>query len=529
MGGAGRNRRIARPAARLLAVGCLGLLACTDVSSVPKLEGVYLTMTSPASILIPQLGRFQIEAHVKSVDGRLLSDTLIHYEAAPAGIVQVSSGGLVESSGPSGIATVTIAAGSQQKSVTVTVRLTPGSVSLSTDSVSVQIGDTATVSGVALDVTGTVIPQLLVEYVVADTTIARPLNAHGPLWLLGQRVGRTEIRAIAAGVPAPTVIPVETTRDTAIIARIPCSGSPQSVAMTPYGAFITVRGHEFLIRFDPATLTVSDSLPLPQRAPLDVVASPDGATLFVTEDPFNLEQGVRVVDAATLGELAFIPLAGSPVMAAVHPDGTTLFVTAESAPEAVVYAIDIPSRAVRDSIDVAAVMGFPYGVVGLDVHPDGSRLYVSTLKGIMVFDAHTLAFVERLAIGSANVRVDPVGDELWVAGPPLGVVDLASSVPSTVPLAAGGSGFALGVDPAGRYVYVGRTCAGFTWPYNGSSYCSNYDAYNPMKVLSIVNGANRQEVQTIRTTGWPGGIGFAPNGLVIIPNRAGWIDVIRAH
>ena len=100
--------------------------------------------------------------------------------------------------------------------------------------------------------------------------------------------------------------------------------------------------------------------------PWDLVASPDGKSLFV----LNVDAAqVAVVDVASSKVARTIALLAGPTGLAVSPDGATLYVTCAT-PQGTVSVIDAASGKAKGSIPVG------HGATGPTVSPDGKRLYV---------------------------------------------------------------------------------------------------------------------------------------------------------
>jgi YVTN family beta-propeller protein len=100
--------------------------------------------------------------------------------------------------------------------------------------------------------------------------------------------------------------------------------------------------------------------------PIDVVASPNGKTLYVACG--DAEQ-IAFVDAAGGRVLRLIDMPAEPTGLVLSGDGATLYVTC-AAPEGCVCSVDVTSGDLAPSIPVG------HGARGPAISPDGRRLYV---------------------------------------------------------------------------------------------------------------------------------------------------------
>lgn len=222
----------------------------------------------------------------------------------------------------------------------------------------------------------------------------------------------------------------------------------------------------------------------------ELTLSVDGSRLYVARRDAGAGQ-IVVVDTATLQPFGSpIPIAEVPRQIALTTDGARLYVLGANA----VYVADTAKRAVTASFTTRP------SPVGLLVHPDGSRLYVSNAtatttspdgNSITSYDTTTLAevktttfpdarffagfFLSPASIGTFSIL--PAGDRLyvplinagWRTSPTsffrreiVHVVDTTSLkvVNSITPLRAGGTfstGIATTVAPDATQVFVGAT------------------------------------------------------------------------
>jgi YVTN family beta-propeller protein len=137
--------------------------------------------------------------------------------------------------------------------------------------------------------------------------------------------------------------------------------------------------------------------------------TPDGRELWVTA---RGDGHIAVVDTATLGVTASLPLPGMPIRVAITPDGLTAFATCAESAEVVAFDITARRERARRSIDLPWAAGaeqrsfsrvVPRGgvaPVGLLPSTKGHSVFVAATLGdsIVQFDAKTLAPLHAIAI-----------------------------------------------------------------------------------------------------------------------------------
>jgi DNA-binding beta-propeller fold protein YncE len=137
--------------------------------------------------------------------------------------------------------------------------------------------------------------------------------------------------------------------------------------------------------------------------------TPDGRELWVAA---RAAGQLAIVDTATLGIRATLPLPGIPIRIAITPDGRTALVSCAGSSE--VVALDVASRAerARHVVDVAPVAGTESRAmarlapgsalpIGLLVGRGGSEVFVAVTMAdaVLRLDAATLAALGRIDIG----------------------------------------------------------------------------------------------------------------------------------
>ena len=190
---------------------------------------------------------------------------------------------------------------------------------------------------------------------------------------------------------------------------------------------------------------------LPVRGGARVVLSPDERLAFVSQDQAN---SVLFVDLERKAALDTVDVGLSPFGMAVSPDGRTLYVVNTLSSNSALSIIDVQRRTVRDSVVLSTVPGLivvsPDGrrgflnsatggtvtvidltndrvigsiqtgqskVYGMDLSPDGKRLYVAAAGSVFFIDAERNLILDRVAIAeeSGPLRLSPDGSRIYTS------------------------------------------------------------------------------------------------------------------
>ncbi len=170
---------------------------------------------------------------------------------------------------------------------------------------------------------------------------------------------------------------------------------------------------------------------------------------------------VSVIDTSTETVITTIPVGPIPWAVAVHPDGSRVYVTTVGDFNDKVWVIDTATNTVVASVVTGQA---PRGIA---VHPDGSRVYITNMSSntLAVIDTVTNTRVAELptSAGPRRVAVDPLGRWVYVTtdgninGVFTGRVDVFdANTNALVSQFALGSTFPRGiaVSPDGARVYV---------------------------------------------------------------------------
>ena len=280
------------------------------------------------------------------------------------------------------------------------------------------------------------------------------------------------------------------------------------LAFRPFGIAVSRAGTVYVTQLDNASLGVGSAVTAALsgsiavgNTPTAVAFDPSGSTAYVTN---QLSSNVGVVDVASGGQVALIPVTGNTFNVIVAPGGDHVYVTTNSNQ---VHAISTASRTVTASVAVgAAPNGAAFG-------PGDTLLYVSSFVGGTVAEINVKGnpFVSRtFVLGDTpqGIAVSPGGDALYVANESgaLDVVDIASGNVTT-PLNFGAGAFGLALTPDGAQLYATLWTAG---------------------AVAVVDRASLTLVKTISTGGTPRRVAFSPDGLTaVVASEAGSVIFIR--
>ncbi len=227
------------------------------------------------------------------------------------------------------------------------------------------------------------------------------------------------------------------------------------------------------------------------KEPYDVVVSPDGADVMVT----NYGSGtVSVMDAATGAVNRTIEVGDSPVGIALAQDGSQAFLTNRSR-EGQITVVDVNSNTVSRTLDAGQ---WPYD---LALSPDGSRVYVTNAESVdsqgslSVIDSVSGSVVDTISLdnGTWGIAITSDGSRAFVSNSgsdTVSVVDLQSNaVLETIEVGGLPSGIA--VSPDGERVYVAN------WT----------DA-----TVSVIDVETNTVTNTISVGKHPESIGVSPDG-----------------
>jgi len=169
--------------------------------------------------------------------------------------------------------------------------------------------------------------------------------------------------------------------------------------------------------------------------------------------PLGVENRVMVLDLATGGVVAFVPVGAEPAGIAISRAGNRVYVT--NANDSTVSVIDANTNTVLRTL---AVSSSPFGIA---VNPQGTKVAVATLggSGVSIIDTNSYSVTAATAGASpVGVVYSPDGNRLYVsnlAGDSVTIIDANTLVPiDSISVARNPYGMAISRD--GTRLYVGH-------------------------------------------------------------------------
>lgn len=234
--------------------------------------------------------------------------------------------------------------------------------------------------------------------------------------------------------------------------------------------------------------------------PIDVVAAPDGKTLYVVEAD---AKQIAVVDVASGKVARTIACPAQPTGLAVSPTGAKLYVTV-AAPAGSVAVMDSATGAVSATIPVG------YWACGPSVAPNGKRLYVCNRfnNDVSVIDLDTNKEVTRVkavrdptftvvtpdnnTVFVTNLVPNDRADSFDVAAS-VTIIDAASNAASHIRLPNGSSSVHEAcVSPDGKYAYVVHVLSRYQMPTTQLE-----RGWMNTNALSIIDVATKKLLNTV--------------------------------
>ena len=306
-----------------------------------------------------------------------------------------------------------------------------------------------------------------------------------------------------------------------------------ALVLTPFVGLVSVGG-------TPAGLTAAAEEPqhastpsqikrLAFLGPCDVVASPDGKTLYVVNSD---GRQVAVVDAAYGNLLRSIAMPAEPTGLVLGPAGDTLYVTC-AAPEGTVAVVDVKSGKLCESIPVG------HWPIGPAISPDGEVLYVCNRfdNNVAVVDLKT----GRITLVPATrqpyaAAVTPDGKSVFVINHlPIGradsyemasvvtVIETATNETQTIRLPNGSTGMrGICVSRDGRHVYATHLLSRYQMPTTQVE-----RGWMNTNALSIIDARRKELINTVLLddidlgAANPWGVALTADGKTICITHAG--------
>ena len=238
----------------------------------------------------------------------------------------------------------------------------------------------------------------------ATDTVVDTINV-GDTFMQSAAVSPDGTRVYAGSINSGKIWVINTLTN-AVVTGVPASYfGVYALAVDPSGARLyATTGDNQLAVMDTATNTMLAPITGSFDAPQNVAVTPDGTRAYVS----NAFGGyITVVDLVANSVLTTIPTFTSTRGVDILPDGSRAYVTEDS------FGLDVIDTATNTLVTTVPILS----AVGAAVHPDGSKVYVSTGSGVTVVDTATNAVITSVPVGGINfgVSVNPDGSKVYVA------------------------------------------------------------------------------------------------------------------
>jgi len=450
----------------------------------------------PADTTVARTRSFQLQAMVFDSAGQPVAAAPLTFLSGNAAVAQVTPDGLVTTiDGPS---STSIRVESGSLVTFALVRVIDSRVLLVEPAdTTIPAGDSYPLRAAVVDtVTGDTVHEASITFTSSDPSYAT-VSPSGVVEGVGGP-GEATVTVRSGALERSVVVRV---LDPSLAGRTSLPGGPFGLAVSVQGvAYVTLAATGRVARIDlPQTDTVLSFST--GDAPTSVTFDAVGARAFVTNQASG---NVGTIDVASNQMTSTETVSGNPFVVRVSPNDEILWVTITRT-ESQLLGIDLSTGIATDSFPL------PGPGNGIAFHPtNDSLLYVSDVFGRLTeLNFRTDAVLRTITLGGTpqGVAVSPDGQELYVANEGTGqlqIVNLATGVVSGVPV--GGGPFDLQLSPDDSEIWLGMPAIG--------------------RVV-VMDRLSRLVTRTITTGGGPRRMAFAPSGLMVVANEAGWVDFIR--
>jgi YVTN family beta-propeller protein len=189
--------------------------------------------------------------------------------------------------------------------------------------------------------------------------------------------------------------------------------------------------------------------------PAEMVTSGDGRTLYVDDWGTG---SLRVMDACTFQTIALIPVGGFSIASYISgPNGSlgSRYMYVSSLADEDVNVVDTWTNTIVRTYLVP-------GIAGVQLSPDGSRLYAVTAEGVFTFDPMTgqqlAPFLFTGALVPTWMTATPDGSKLYLADTGSDRISVVNAhtmtITKTIQLPFGSTPITISVTPDGKEVWV---------------------------------------------------------------------------
>ncbi len=363
-------------------------VACSN-STAPVDPPVIIAAISlaPRDTVIPEKHSLTLRLTALDLSGKPVEVTLHpSFMSNDTSVVTVSSGGLVQSVGPIGSATITATLGDFSDTVGVTVldSAVAGRVTLPDRAYTVAISSKGVVYVDQQDLSQLIRADLPSEVFTATVAVGdQPTEV---------AFNSTGSRAYVTNQFSQNVGVIDVASNTQIT-TVPVAGNPFAVIVAPGDSIIYVTTTaDSLFGINAATLQITRRLGLPIISNGFAIR---GSLLYVSTRDVGT---VTEIDMPTNTILRTLPVGGRPQGIVVSPDGNVLYVANEN------QMLQFWSLTSNVSLGTIPLVGRGYGLAR---RPTDGYLYVTTLEGgqIQVIDPATQQIVRSIQVGGIPRRL----------------------------------------------------------------------------------------------------------------------------
>ena len=448
-----------------LAVAYLALVASCDSPFAPEVEEVVRLEVSPPVLLMVVGGTATLSAQVYGTDNNLLPTAKVFWSSQDPTVVTVNQDG-VATAVASGTAQIAASAGGLSRTIAVTVSQRPiALVRISPPAGTVAVGETLALQGEALDGTGALLPNRVLDWVSSAPNVAT-VSASG--LVTGVAVGQTTISATGEGKTG-----------TAIVTVIPPAIA--SISVQPNGGSIPA-GATLLLVATPrdAGGQALTGRTLQWRSSNDAIATVSGSGLLTAISPGTV---TITVSAPGAGPGGSTPSASVDVTVLIAPVATAVIVPSPA-------SVQVGQTAAL-TVNLFDSSGDPLSATGRTITWASSNVAVATVNAS--------GTVSGIAVGSAVVTAT-----ITTPGQPGTIQATADITVSNQPVAS------VLVTPGPATVHVGysrqftavaRNAAGQTLPGRTIVWTSGNQSVASVNAGSgLVTGVSVGSVQIIATS-----------------------------
>ncbi len=466
-------------------------LACSD-STGSRATAASLSV-SPSPVELSRFDSTQLAVSVLDQQGAPILGVSLTFRSKDTSIAQVTNTGIVRSKEAIGIDTVTVSGDGLVARVRVVVVGNAYKVVVGPADTTIRQGGQYALRVRVSDSLGDTIPNPALAFSSGDSVVSTVTSAG---WVLARTPGRIVI-AVTSGNAIG--VSFESVFDSQLTARVPYNSDLYGAAASSKGVvYLTTPLGSRVPRLDLTNFSLTDTNPI-AGGPIQVTFDSAGGRAFVTNTTSNT---VETIDVATHLQLDTFAVPGTPYPILVTPDGGIALVITNSG---WLYKIAVPSGTRLDSLSA------PNRSLHLAWGSGDSLLYFSTEPAGTVTEVRLSPFAVKrtFSVGGTpqSLAVSSDGSVLYVADElgPLRVWNLATATEiDTIP--TGGGTFGVALSSGGSTLYAGTT----------------------LGYVLVVDPATRAVLKTVHVQGTPRVIAVDPvTGYAIIPNEAGWVDVLK--